>query len=94
MSCGVGHRCSLDLELLWLWPVPVPATLIQPLAWRLPYAMGAAQVTTVNKRGQASLKYCLGVPVVAQWLTNPTRNQEVSGSVPALAQRVNNPVLP
>ena len=32
----------MDLELLWLWPVPVPATLIQPLAWRLPYAMGAA----------------------------------------------------
>ena len=27
-----------------------------------------------------------GVPVVAQWLTNPTRNYEVAGSVPALAQ--------
>ena len=27
-----------------------------------------------------------GVPVVAQWLTNPTRNHEVAGSVPALAQ--------
>ena len=26
-----------------------------------------------------------GVPVVAQWLTNPTRNHEVAGSVPALA---------
>ena len=31
-----------------------------------------------------------GVPVVAQWLTNPTRNHEVAGSVPALAQWVNN----
>ena len=30
-----------------------------------------------------------GVPVVAQWLTNPTRNHEVAGSVPALAQWVN-----
>ena len=29
-----------------------------------------------------------GVPVVAQWLTNPTRNHEVAGSVPALAQWV------
>ena len=28
----------------------------------------------------------LGVPVVAQWLTNPTRNREVAGSIPALAQ--------
>ena len=36
----------------------------------------------------------LGVPVVAQWLMNPTRNHEVAGSVPALAQWVNNPVLP
>jgi len=26
----------------------------------------------------------VGVPVVAQWLTNPTRNHEVAGSIPAL----------
>ena len=36
----------------------------------------------------------LGVPVVVQWLTNPTRNHEVAGSVPALAQWVNDPALP
>ena len=36
----------------------------------------------------------LGVPVVAQWLTNPTRNHEVAGLVPALAQRVDDPALP
>ena len=35
-----------------------------------------------------------GVPVVAQWLTNPTGNHEVVGSIPALAQWVNNLVLP
>ena len=29
-----------------------------------------------------------GVPFMAQWLTNPTRNHEVAGSVPALAQWV------
>ena len=35
-----------------------------------------------------------GVPIVAQWLTNPTRNDKVSGLVPALAQWVNDPALP
>ena len=36
----------------------------------------------------------IGVPVVAQWLTNPTRNHEVVGLVPALAQWVKDLVLP
>ena len=29
-----------------------------------------------------------GVPIVAQWLRNPTRNHEVVGLIPALAQWV------
>ena len=44
VSCGVGHRRSLDPVLLWLWlwHRPAAAALIQPLAWEPPYAVGVA----------------------------------------------------
>ena len=69
--------------MLWLWRRPVATAPIQPLAWKSLYAEGA--VLKKERRGG---------PVVVQWLTNPTRNHEVAGSVPALAQWVNDPVLP
>ena len=35
-----------------------------------------------------------GIPFVAQWLRNPTRNQEVAGLIPGLSQWVKDPALP
>jgi len=42
MSCGVGHRRSLDLTLLWLWHRPAAVAQIRPLAWDPLYAAGVA----------------------------------------------------
>ena len=36
----------------------------------------------------------IGVPVMAQWLKNPTRNHEVAGSIPGFAQWIKDPALP
>ena len=47
MSHIVGHGCSSDLALLWLWCRP--AAWIQPLAWEPPYATGAALKKTKRK---------------------------------------------
>ena len=42
MTCGVGHRHGFDPVLQWLWSRPAAVALIQPLAWELPCAEGAA----------------------------------------------------
>ena len=42
MSCGVSHRCGLDLALLWLWYRLTGTAPIRLLAWEPPYAMGVA----------------------------------------------------
>ena len=41
---------SLDPALLWLWCRWVAVTLIRPLAWKPPYAMGAALEKTGKKK--------------------------------------------
>ena len=42
---------------------------------------------STSQEEDTSFRTCkVGVPVVAQWLTSPTRNHEVVGSIPSLAQ--------
>ena len=48
--------------------------------------IGLAKVDSQYKR--RIKKTLTGVPVVVQWLTNPTRNHEVAGSIPGLVRWV------
>ena len=50
VSCGVGHRRSLDLVLLRLWRRPAATAPIQPLAWEPPYATGAVLKRQKDKK--------------------------------------------
>ena len=50
MSCGVGHRCISDPELLWLWGRLAAVALIRPLGWEPPYATGEAEKEKKKKK--------------------------------------------
>ena len=56
MSCGVGHTCSLDLALLWLWSRPAAAAPIRPLAWEPPYAAGAGLKRQKTEKKKVKIK--------------------------------------
>ena len=55
-SYGIGHRCGLDPELLWLWHRLAAATLIQTLVWELPYGAGAALRKAKKKKKKVGPK--------------------------------------
>ena len=51
VSQGVDGTHGSDSGL-WLWCRPAAVSLIQPLAWELPYAMGVALKSKQNKTKQ------------------------------------------
>ena len=51
---GVGRTCHSDLAWLWLWCRLAAVALIQPLAWELPYATGAALKQNKTKQTKRS----------------------------------------
>ena len=38
----LGHRCTLNLALLWLWHRPAAASPIRSVAWKFPHVTSAA----------------------------------------------------
>ena len=69
---------NLVLSLLWPW-----------LQRYLSLTLGPGTSACHRLRQKTT-----GVPVVAQWLMNLTRNHEVAGSIPGLAQWVKDLALP
>ena len=55
MSYGVGCRCGSDLTWLWLWCRLAATAQTRPLAWNLPYAMGADQKKKKKKKKKGML---------------------------------------
>ena len=81
---SVGERGpEQSRQTLRAWPKRSPG---QASTRRQDYWVLSAQLS--------QMKRSLGVPVVAQWFTNPTRNHEVAGSIPAVALWVNDLALP
>ena len=56
MSCGVGHRCGLELLLLWLWRRLVATASVRPLTWEPPYASGVVLKRQKTKKKKKERK--------------------------------------
>ena len=72
MSCGVVHRLSLDLALLWLWRRPAPVALIRPPAWKPPYATDVAlkrQITEKTEKKKNLVKFQSPVLIVLKGMS-------------------------
>ena len=55
---------------------------------------GTKEKHRINWKTWFKMAINTGVPIMAQWLTNQTRNHEAAGSIPGLAQWIKDPPLP
>ena len=62
MSCGTGHKHSLDPALLWLWYSPATKAPIRPLAWEPLYAACAA-LKSKQKQKQSNAYILANIPI-------------------------------
>ena len=78
--------------LLWLWCRPSAVALMGPLAWELPYAVGAALEKTKTKQKQKNTRgknvwvaalyhiFCLPISMLENWgLPNQRKPLAVTG---------------
>ena len=82
-------------DLLWAQECRVQSQKIKVLVvapWRL--SRGEASRSLAGSLLELSKNLKGGVPIVAQWLTNPTSIHEDVDSIPGLAQWIKDPALP
>ena len=75
VSCAVGCRCGSDPELLWLWHRLAARAPNGPLAWKPPYAVGAALEKTERRKKR---KKEILIHITTGMNPEDTRQSEVS----------------
>ena len=80
MSCGVGHRCSSDLALLWLW-CGHHSDWTPHLRTNECHRCGWKKRKNKEKERSPHSTHSAGTPVPRPWALSPLSPQSLGGSV-------------